>query len=275
MSISLASVKWTLTMGTVLTLAVLAMGACGDIVIEVVDEDAPTETRDDTFDIGPSARLVVSGFNGRIVVNGNSGETVRVQATLRWPDKIDYQVTRDGGTVTVKAEQKSRIARTSGQSPGADIEVTVPARTGVRLHTANGRIEVRNVQESGEVDTTNGKIVLLNVKGDFDAETTNGSIEVEGLEGTVVLKTTNGGITFAGELEPGSKNELRTANGGVTVNLEGEPSVVLDASTSNGSVTSKLPILATSTGDNHLTGTIGDGAAGLLIRTANASITVQ
>jgi hypothetical protein len=54
---------------------------------------------------------------------------------------------------------------------------------------------------------------------------------------------------------------MRTSNGSITVNLESEPSIQLDACTSRASVTSKLPIIASWAGDDHVVGTIGNGDA--------------
>ena len=68
---------------------------------------------------------------------------------------------------------------------------------------------------------------------------------------------------------------MRTSNGSVSVTLRGTPSLRFDASTSNGTVKSELPVLATSTGDQHLAGTIGDGEAELSVETSNGSVTIQ
>ena len=260
--------------GAVLLGAILLIGAgCGDIEIDLSSEsDEPVETRDDSFTVGSSPRLEVDSFNGRITVSLSSDDTIRVQATLRRADRIEYQVSQDGDTVRAEAREKGK---TLGRSPGADIKVTAPVSTRVELRSSNGAIEVAGIEESGHLDTSNGKIVLKSVRGDFDASTSNGGIDVSGLVGTVTLETSNGSIDFTGELTPDGRNEMRTSNGSVHVHLQGTPSVRLDATTSNGGVTSKLPILATSTGENHLTGTIGDGDADLVIRTSNGSVTVQ
>jgi len=260
--------------GVVLLGATLFLAAgCGDIEINLgSDTDEPVETRDDSFSVGSSPRLVVDSFNGRITVNPGSDNTIRVQATLRRADKIDYQVSQDGDTVSVEARQKGR---TIGRSPGADIEITAPSSTRVELRTSNGMIELRGMEEAGTLRTSNGKIVVENVRSELTARTSNGSIEVTSFEGSVDLETSNGSIRFTGELTPGGRNKMTTSNGSVTVSLQGTPSVRLDATTSNGTVTSKLPVLTTSTGDHHLAGTIGDGEAELTIHTSNGSVTIQ
>ncbi len=260
--------SWAIGVVALFSLLFVA-AACDDVDTE------PVESRDDSFRVSSAPRLVVNGFNGRIVVNTGSDGTIRVQATLKKADKIDYKTTKDGDTVSVEAKEKGRSISIFGQSPGAEIEVTVPVQTIVELRTSNGGIEIYGIERSGTLRTSNGKIVMENVKGDFDADTSNGSITVSTMEGTVKLETSNGRINFTGELTPGGINEMKTSNGSITVSLEGEPSVELDASTSNGSVSSKLPILASSTGDHHLAGSIGNAEAELNIRTSNGSVTVQ
>lgn len=214
-----------------------------------------TETRENSFKVGEEAKIVVSTDNGTIKVTAGPDDIVDVQATIRRPDHVDYQVTQDNNTVRVIAE----ITPTAGfcDSPGADITIAAPSDANIDLRTSNGGIEADGMRRSGTLRTSNGEIVLNKVKGEFDANTSNGAID------------------FMGELTPGGTNRLTTSNGSVNVTLEGTPSVELDAATSHGKVNSELPIMARVTEDNHLVGTIGDGDAELFIRTSNGSIIVQ
>ena len=274
MTQKLLGIKWLVLAVLVTSVALLAMVACDDVNV-IPGTGTPSESHTKSLSVGSSPELEVTGFNGEVHVTAGQDGKVVVNTTLWWPDKIDYEVTQSGDVVTIKAEQKGRGTISGGRSPGADIEVTVPAGTVVDLRTSNGRIEVRGTESPGSVETSNGQIVLENIGGDFTAETSNGSIEANQSKGSVDLRTSNGSITYTGELLPGTRNEMRTSNGGITVRLQGSPSVKLDASTSNGSITSDHPIKATSTGDNRLIGTIGDGEAELLLRTSNASVRVN
>ena len=67
----------------------------------------PTETRDDSFVVGESPKVVVSGDNGRIIVGPGMDGTVRVQATLRKPDDVEYETTQEGDTISVTAKGES------------------------------------------------------------------------------------------------------------------------------------------------------------------------
>ena len=275
----------TLTMlvfvAMVMAIALLAATAC-------TCDAGPTETRDDSFTVNGTATLVVNTENGKIEVNTGSDDEVRVQATLRGVNRIDYEVSQDGNTITVTAEITGWFSNV-----GADITITAPANSDVELATSNGMISLNGIEGTGTLRTSNGMISLENVKGDFDGTTSNGRIEIDTMEGTGVFTTSNGGvdlqgvtgevdadtsnggISFSGNLTAGGSNRLVTSNGNVVVELLGTPSVSLDASTSNGDVTCTLPITATVTGDEHLVGTIGDGEADLYIHTSNGNVAIR
>ncbi len=268
-----------------LSTLLLAAAAC---------DGGPTEARTDTFTVGPSPRLVVNSVNGRVVVNVAPDNTVQIRAMLKKADRVDYQVSQDGGTVSVEAKKKGGFLSWIGRSPGADLEITAPPTTRLELRTSNGRIELHGMQGSGTLRTSNGEIVLEDAKGEFDVSTSNGSIDVRALEGSATLHTSNGRVTvreaagafdietsngsidFTGQMTPGGSNKMETSNGSVSIRLEGTPSLKVDASTSNGAVITTLPILTTSTGDEgRLVGAIGEGEATLVIRTSNGSVRIQ
>lgn len=251
----------------------------------------PTETRDDSFAVGGSVSLVVNSENGNIEVVTGSDNEVRVQATLRGANRIEYEAKQEGDTITVTAQRTRRVL--FGFGSGTDIVVTVPSSTDVDLETSNGRIELQRINGSGSLRTSNGRIVLEDVTGDFVGDTSNGSITIDTMEGSarfhtsngrvdlrevigeVDVESSNGRISFSGEMTPGGRNRLITSNGNVSVELRGTPSVSLDASTSNGDVSSDLPILVTVMKEKELTGTIGDGEADLYIRTSNGDVTIR
>ncbi|MDP6513428.1 MAG: DUF4097 family beta strand repeat-containing protein [SAR202 cluster bacterium] len=244
--------------------------ACGASVT------ASTEDRDVSFSVGDSPKVVVNGSNGRINVNAGTGDTVRVQATLKRPEDLEYEVTQDGDTIRVDVEEKGSGINFFGQSPGADIEITAPSNTSVELRTSNGMIELFGMHRSGTVRSSNGKIVMADVVGDFDVTTSNGAVSIARASGTFNVETSNGRIDFAGDIVPGGSNRMTTSNGSVEITLNGSPSVELDASTSNGSITTRLPILTTTIDDkHHIVGKIGAGDAELYVRTANGSVTLQ
>ena len=268
----------TLTMAVVL----LAAGGCSP---------GPTETRDDTFTVGDSPAVVVNIENGYIEVNAGVDGEVRIEATLRGSDRIDYEVSQEGDSITISAEVQSSWFVWG--DIGTDIELTLPSSADLRLETSNGPVRVYGAEGSGFVRSSNGEIELRDIQGDFDVRTSNGAIEVDTMEGISFLRTSNGRldlqdingqidaetsngeIRLRGEIAAGGDVRLTTSNGDVWVDLRGTPCVALDAKTSNGEVNCDLPILATVTKEDHLVGTIGDGESQLYVRTSNGDVTVR
>ena len=235
---------------------------------------ASAENRDDSFEVGAAPRLVVQGENGSIIVRPSADDVIRVQAVLQRPNRQEYSVNQAGGTITVTVEQKSSFWNFN-RGPQANIEITAPAATRVELRNSNGSVEVHGMQRSGNIRSSNGAITVEDVSGEFEIETSKGEVTAVRAVGTFQIKTSNGEIEFDGELVAGGDNLMRSSNGSVDVKLQETPSVELDASTSNGSRTTELPILTSSTGDeDHLTGTIGNGEAKLVVKTSNGSITI-
>ncbi len=264
------------------------------VTVSIDHDTLETEVRQDEFTVTSDPALDVRTQNGRIEVVPGPDFTISVKATLKGPDKLEYDVSQNGGTVVVDVRRTGPSGVFNiGNSPGADIEITAPVNTAFRLVTSNGRIEIDGFQASGSLDTSNGKIVVRNLVGDLQADTSNGAIEIDGYEGSARLETSNGSITVTdgkgefdvetsngrieveAELMPEGRNRMRTSNGSVTVTLLGIPSIDLDVTTSNGSIKNRYPILTTGPVRNSLRGEIGDGEAGLVIRTSNGSATID
>ncbi len=250
-------------------------------------------TQTDNFTVGKSVTLKVNTLGGRIEVAAGSDNVVTVTAELRDIRRIDYEVIQSGDEIIVTAEKTHSWWFPAGNT-AADISVTVPAATALRLKTSNGEISVQGTTGGGILDTSNGTIRLEQVEGDFEAGTSNGAVDIQTIKGSASVKTSNGrvalqdgtgefnvrtsngAIVFSGELTPGGSNRLVTSNGRIEVELQGVPSVTIDASTSNGEIKHPdVAILATQTDSDHLVGTIGAGQADLFIETSNGDVVIE
>jgi len=249
-------------------------------------------TETDNFSVGDSLTLMVNTLGGQIQVNTGPDSVVTVRAELRDIRRINYEAIQSGDDIIVTAEKTGKWWFPAGNTR-ADIYVTVPANTALRLKTTDGKIDVQGTTSGGILQTSNGDVVLEQVKGDFEATTSNGKVEINTIEGSAFVRTSNGkvdvqeakgefdikssngNVSFSGEMGPGGSNRLVTTNGNVDVELAGTPSVHLDASTSNGKVECTLPITATKPDTHHLVGTIGAGEANLYIGTSNGNVTIK
>ncbi|MDM8000308.1 MAG: DUF4097 family beta strand repeat-containing protein [Dehalococcoidia bacterium] len=250
-----------------------------------------TESND--FPVGDSVTLVVKSLGGRIEVEAGTDNVVCVRAELRDIRRIKYEAIQSGDEIVVTAEKTGTWWFPAGNTR-ADIYVTAPASTSLRLETRNGRIEVRGTTRGGILNTSNGAIVLEDVKGDFEATTSNGAVEIDTIDGSAFVrssngkitleqaagefnvKTTNGDISFSGHMTPGGSNRLVTTNGRVEVELTGVASVSIDASTGNGEINHRdVPILTTTAKTDHVIGTVGAGEADLYIETSNGDVIIK
>jgi hypothetical protein len=273
-----------ITAAVLLGIMALASSAC------TTHSAVSTET--DNFTVGASSTLKVTSLGGRIEVSASTENVIRVRAELRDIRRIKYEAMQSGDEVIVTAENKGKWWFPGGNTR-ADIYVTVPADTTLRLETSNGEIEVQGTTGGGILETSNGAIILETVKGDFEAKTSNGEVEIDTIDGSAFVrtsngevtlheakgefnvKTSNGSVSFAGEVTPGGSNRMVSSNGDIDVELAGTPSVHLDASTSNGKVTCELPLTATTTNTDHLVGDIGAGEAELYIETSNDQVVIK
>ena len=243
------------------------------------------ESAEHTLSVGSNPQIHVDVGNGDIELIVGEAGTIHTTAKLHNPDKIEYDVTQDGDTITVSAKTESNSR--------ADVTVGVPENCAFILSTGNGRVEVVNLHASGELRSGNGKVILEGVQGDIEVSLGNGDISLENVEGSfdvhdgngdIVLSGAsgsfdlyngNGKIVFQGELIPGSENTFSIGNGPVTVELLGSPSVALDLETDDGEVKSDLPVTVQEKTKHRLVGTIGEGEASLNVRAGSGDITIK
>ena len=247
------------------------------VVLEADSEADVQDSYDDTFEVGESPRVVVNNVNGNVRCEVGQDNAVRVQATLRNAEAVDYRAVQKGDTITV--DVKTRGTRSLlgflGRSGRTDLIVISPRRSGLELKVMNGAIEADGFEGAAAASAQSGKITLIGCDGAVRARSTNGAIDLENARGSIDAATMNGPLNYAGEMLPGSENRLKTMNGQVRVTLLGTPSLRIDASCSHGRISSEFPGLTVSGQvGRRLEGTLGDGEAKLAVRTMNGSISI-
>ena len=150
---------------------------------------------DDTFSVGPSPKLLVESDGGRVDVRAGPPGVIVVQSRIQNPDKLEYEVRRDGDTIIIVAKQHPGLRNLAKVNiPSADIIITAPSATFFDLTTRDGDVEIEGMRASGRLVTSNGGITLEHVSGDFDGGTTNGEINIDSMVGNASLETTNGTV---------------------------------------------------------------------------------
>jgi hypothetical protein len=181
--------------------------------------ESPGELAGESFEVSEGGRLVIGGWAGAVTVSAGSGKSVRVALRGRGllpPPALEVQ--RDGDDVYVAARSTPLLGWLPAWAwRGVRLEVSVPARYSVDVHTRSGRVEIHGV--AGEVDARSqrGHLVFRDVRGPIDARTSAGSIDVAGCRGDVDVATSRGSI------------EIQDVEGQVSAHTRGGRIVVLDA----------------------------------------------
>ncbi len=137
--------------------------------------EAEVVVQDNAFQVNGSPRLVVETENGDITVRYSDGAgEVRVTATIKDPEKVEYQTSQIGDTVSV-------LASASNTDAGADIEVEIPKKAQLELESENGRITLGDIDGSVSATTSNGDITVagrLEPESQARLRTSSGDVEV-------------------------------------------------------------------------------------------------
>jgi len=223
------------------------------------------DTRRQSFHVESGASLDVRCENGSVTLRRGPAGTITVTAQIRAPEACDYQVTCEGNAVRVHARRRGRpgvlaaVFAGAWEQPRADIEVTAPADTQVRVDAANAAIDVDGFDSPVTLRSSNGAVRCAHLAGTTDVAASNGSIRLERLVGTLRVRATNGSISgreIAGaftvqstngsvdlEVSPprGSENSVQTTNGAVTVGVDRSVAFDVSVSTVHGRATVEVP----------------------------------
>jgi hypothetical protein len=188
------------------------------------------------------ARIQVSLMSGGITVRGADIKDVQVEARSRGerggetdrrerhspmradgmkrldlPGNAGLDVTEEDNVVTIK---------TSSMNRAADLVVTVPRRSSLRLKCMN-----------------DGDIYVEQVDGEIDANNLNGKVTLKNVGGSVVAHSLNGAV-FAtlDRIDPGKPMSFSTLNGDIDVTLPDNLKANVRMKTDNGEIYSDFEV---------------------------------
>ena len=238
------------------------------------------ETIERTFEVGASPRLLVGADNGDVVVQTGPDFKITVLSDITSPDNVDLDVTADGDVVTVRSSTTFSGNLLGDKAEGrVDLTITVPLATVIEVGINTGAVTIADIQAGGHITAAAGSVTLRRVSGDFSGGTGTGDVTISAGTGSFQFTTGVGAITFEGELVVGGFNEFETGVGDVTVTIPEDAGVRLDTTVSSGSVSNDLAIADESSAPSllggRLSGTIGDGGAGLTIVVGIGSVRIR
>lgn len=279
------------------------------------------ETNDWTMAAEDAARLHVTTPCGAIRVTASEGDDIALHAEKQvrgsheaaveaFLKEIEVERRRDGDAWVVEARWPMPPPL-SIRSVGVNLRIEAPARlrveadahngqievegmASVRVHTANGRVSVRNVKGGVDAETRNGAMDLGLCAGGIQARTSNGKVSASSCEGSLALSTSNGAVEVqgaTGPLEASTSNgaieaslvqasvpvqvDLKTSNGAIHLVLPQGLNARLDAETRNGRVDlGAIPGAQYNERHTQAQATQGDGSGQVRLRTSNGAIQV-
>ena len=279
------------------------------------------------FAAGPFVVIRLDTFSGAIKVETDSQPEVRIQVitteqvggtpAARSPvETVRTSAGQDSGEIRVKVQLDGRPPRWSLQSwPRVDvaIRVTVPATCALDLTTAEGEIQLGELDGTARVSTGRGlifcrqagvrleavtgagDIVVSRSKGDVTLRTERGSIRVGSVHGRAELINRSGNVDVlvargglwakaeAGDIEAGfprilaGSYHVETAGGNIALAFDPDSSVRLEARSVWGKVTSKLPFHAVEgkLTSRRFTGTLNAGEVTVSARADGGHVRVE
>jgi len=167
------------------------------------------------------ASIIVEGYNGAVVVEGQARSDVFIEATAN-----GLSVERSDAAA-IEANLSDNILRIALRWPdgpqsieGGVLRILVP--TGAKLAQIRTTVGVISISDAGGdvvVRTAEGDVRVVNHQGGVDAETANARVTIDQPGGPVAARTANGVIAITGA--PG-RVDATTTNAGIDVRLHAD-----------------------------------------------------
>jgi DUF4097 and DUF4098 domain-containing protein YvlB len=294
------------------TVQVLAVAiAATSIGCSIDVQGSQTSTREEkqfTVAATDPVDLRIQTFDGVIAVRSWDRNEVLVEIERRGPDQASAEAlvvnqTQEGNRIVIEAPNPGSRRNVVGfggwVSQSVNFTVTAPRRVQLVARTGDGRIDVRDLEGTVDVNSGDGRIAASNVDGQLQAHTGDGQIQIDSVTGRVDADSGDGPIEIAGRL-----NELtvRTGDGSVRVDAADGSAMKGDwrITTGDGRIVMRVPTgfsaeVDASTGDGYVhvdgvsnpprdgdereqrrvVGRLGSGGATLQLRSGDGSIEVS
>lgn len=253
--------------------------------------------------LAPHTLVIIDGHNSNITVS--SGTTATMTITVRnhntnfGPD--DATTIHYDQSINAQGIAQLHIS-TDPAYKDIDYDITAPSTTILQINTDSGSVSINGIS-AATIHTANGGLDLANIQGPVNATTDSGDINAHDLKGTTTLQTSNGSIhltsitglvnattqsgdVIASQVSLNGHSTLRTTNGSVRVNGTLDPHGTYTMATDSGDVDLTLPAnsafsltASTSSGSVHNdfnNTTVGNAPrATITINVGNGSINID
>ena len=208
-----------------------------------------------------SENVVINNINGNIRLHREPIDNIQISTEV-WVDQIEGPEVdaifaqsvleiNEGPTLDIQTNGKA-YGQSGKRQPRMNLTIALPenrrfnydlrtmngniilddveAIEDIKLESANGRLEIKNVLGNIQGKTFNGIVRIINLAGNADITSSQGNMEATDTSGTLRLSTQVGNITV---IRAGGDVDIRTKNGNMYVS---QPFVNLKAESLNGSI---------------------------------------
>jgi hypothetical protein len=234
--------------------------------------------------IAAGETFTVTNPNGRTVIQGRDGSTVRVLARRHfWVDGQPPEVRLDAQTGGVVLSLPELGRPTFGPGSSVDFDIEVPANVQLVAESSSGALDISDIAGAVQARASSGQITLKNIAGELRANASSGRIRGTELQRVRDVRTSSGSINLSGVFtEPA---EIRASSGSVQLTFTPGSAIGVDVRTSSGNINQRggleldreRPERAEREDRRSLSGTLGAPAPGatLQIQTSSGNVTLN
>ena len=271
------------------------------ILLAASSANAAEKTVERTFAVSPGGALIVDADSASVRVSGGDTNQVVVRMSTSGSAenlataKLDAFQKDDAVTLMMRVRGKEGwlgwLKWISWNAEG-HIEVTVPQRYRVSVHTAGGNVELTDTIGAATLHTSGGDIVAKNVNGNVEAQTSGGGIFVDTIRGDVAADTSGGDVhllhvdgKISGQTSGGSVQcslvgsnrgiSATTSGGSIQLTLPRATTANLEASLSGGEFTSEIPVATEEQRNDYVRGSLNGGGQPIDARTSGGGISLR
>ncbi len=201
-------------------LPVFAQGTPDRVTVPFSDPSRPGLLKVDLV----NGSIVVKAYNGKeVIINAASGSQRR-----RGADQSEGLRRITINTTGLEVEEENNVMKVDAASHArsVDLDIQVPARTSLSLHTVNG-----------------GRILVEGVEGEIEAENINGSVTLTNVTGAAVAHALNGALTATfTRVAPNKPMAFSSLNGRIDVTLPPDTKANIKVKTDHGELYSDFDI---------------------------------
>ena len=268
------------------------------LIAAALASPAAAETWEQSFAVSGEPALALRTSDGNVEVATWSKKTIGIRVvSTGWhlgSQRVRVDARQTGDRVDVEVRLPS-WGISINFSHALRIEVMMPARATLDVHTGDGAVTVQPLAGTIRIHTGDGSIAVSGLKGEISLETSDGHISATGLDGRVRVHSGDGRLQVSGRFdgleltsgdgsiearaEPGSKLTaewlVRTGDGRIHLDVPRDLKADLDAHTGDGGITLDLPVQITGrVTHSTVVGSMNGGGPPITIRSGDGSITI-